>query len=113
MNNQEAINSLNNIVEYWSCRPTEIEAAKLAISALEAQQADRWIPVTERLPSMEECQKNDCRFIVTDGNRRYQAWFDYEYRHFCKCECNGLGLKNDNCVRAWRPFPESYKEEQP
>lgn len=35
MNNQEAIKSLENIVEYWTCRPTEAEAAKLAISALE------------------------------------------------------------------------------
>ncbi|HZK28219.1 MAG TPA: hypothetical protein VFD00_11855, partial [Thermoclostridium sp.] len=37
MNNQDAIKRLKNIVEYWTCRPTEIEAAKLAISALEKQ----------------------------------------------------------------------------
>ena len=37
MNNQEAIKSLKNIVEYWTFRPTEIEAAKLATSALEKQ----------------------------------------------------------------------------
>ena len=37
MNNQEAINSLKNIIEYWTYKPTEVEAAKLAISAIENQ----------------------------------------------------------------------------
>jgi len=37
MNEQEAIKSLKNIIEYWTVRPTEIEAAKKAIEALEKQ----------------------------------------------------------------------------
>lgn len=36
---EKAIESLKNIVEYWTYRPTEVEAAKLAISALEKQMA--------------------------------------------------------------------------
>lgn len=34
---KEAIKSLKNIVEYWTYKPTETEAAKLAIQALEKQ----------------------------------------------------------------------------
>ena len=34
---EKAIESLKNIVEYWTYRPGEVEAANLAISALEKQ----------------------------------------------------------------------------
>lgn len=34
MKREEAIKSLQNIVEYWTYKPTEVEAAKMAISAL-------------------------------------------------------------------------------
>ena len=37
MTNKEAIKSLQNIIEYWTMRPTEQEAARLAIKALEQQ----------------------------------------------------------------------------
>lgn len=67
MTTEEAIKSLENIVEYWSCRPTEQEAAKMAVSALLAQQeADKtkhetkqnltvgWISVKDALPKPSE-----------------------------------------------------------
>jgi hypothetical protein len=31
---EEAIKSLQNIIEYWTYKPTEVEAAKMAIAAL-------------------------------------------------------------------------------
>ena len=34
MTNEEAIKSFQNIIEYWTYKPTEVEAAKMAISAL-------------------------------------------------------------------------------
>ena len=34
MTREEAIKSLQNIVEYWTYKTTEVEAAKMAISAL-------------------------------------------------------------------------------
>lgn len=34
MTREEAIKSLQNIIEYWTYKPTEEEAAKMAISAL-------------------------------------------------------------------------------
>jgi hypothetical protein len=36
-----------------------------------------WIKCSDRLPTMKECQRNDCRFIVSDGNRVYSDLFDY------------------------------------
>lgn len=38
----------------------------------------KWIPCKDRLPTMEECKKNDCHFILDDGNRQYEGIFDYE-----------------------------------
>jgi len=71
------------------------------------QQANKWIPVSERLPNMEECQKNDCRFIVTDRNRVYEDSFDYMADgyiepHWTYSTCQPT---------AWQPLPEPYKEE--
>ena len=37
MTREEAIKSLQNIVEYWTYKPTEVEAAKMAIDALRHQ----------------------------------------------------------------------------
>ncbi len=37
MTRDEAIKSLQNIVEYWTYKPTEVEAAKMAIAALRHQ----------------------------------------------------------------------------
>lgn len=34
MTREEAIKSLQNIIEYWTYKPTEVETAKMAIAAL-------------------------------------------------------------------------------
>lgn len=41
MTREEAIKSLQNIVEYWTYKPTEVEAAKMAIDALRPVSRDR------------------------------------------------------------------------
>ena len=41
MTREEAIKSLQNIVEYWTYKPTEVEAAKMAISALRPVSRER------------------------------------------------------------------------
>ena len=69
----------------------------------------KWIPCSERLPSRDECLKNDCRFIVTDGNRTYQGLFDAFYSEFVSDSLHGL-WKADKCVIAWMPLPEPYKD---
>ncbi len=114
MNKQEIEKAIEFLKPYTVSSGFDTEKKgyfKAAISALQQQLTGGWIPITERMPDMKECQANDCRFIVTDGNRRYQDWFDYEDSYFDRCECNGLGLKKDNCVIAWQPMPEPYREE--
>ena len=70
---------------------------------------DRWIKCSERLPTMEECWDNDCRFVVTDGNRRYERHFDYIDKKFVQIDDNLISTE-DRCVIAWQSFPD-YKED--
>lgn len=68
MKNEEAIKSLQNIVEYWTYKPTEVEAAKMAIAAL-------------RLVSREQVERMRGKWISTGAIS-------------CKCSrCNHLELK--------------------
>ena len=69
---------------------------------------NRWIPVSERLPNMEECQKNDCRFIVTDGNRVYEDSFNYMADGYIEPHWTYSTMCQPT---AWQPLPESYREE--
>ena len=41
MTREEAIKSLQNIVEYWTYKPTEVKAAKMAIAALRPVSRER------------------------------------------------------------------------
>nr|DAY16187.1 MAG TPA: DNA-directed RNA polymerase [Caudoviricetes sp.] len=57
MTREEAIKSLKNIIEYWTYKPTEVEAAKMAISALRPVSRDqierkkrRWEVQTDKFP---------------------------------------------------------------
>lgn len=76
---------------------------------------DGWIPVEERLPTMEEYQKDDGRFILDDGNRRCAGYFNvytgrfYSYQHITQYMAE---LHENNWVIAWRPLPEPYRPER-
>lgn len=69
-----------------------------------------WIPCSERLPNMEEVYKNDGRFILDDGNRRYQGIFDYTEKKFVRFDFF-CGMQEDKCAIAWQPLPEAYHEQ--
>lgn len=76
-----------------------------------------WIPCSERLPSKEEYLKDDGRFIVTDGNRRYQSIYDIYQGGFRTLKLftnggseRGWNFEEDNRVIAWQPLPAPYKE---
>lgn len=76
---------------------------------------DGWIPIDDRLPTMEEYQKDDGRVILDDGNRRCAGYFDvytgrfYSYRHITPYRAE---LYEDNGIIAWRPLPEPYRPER-
>ena len=76
---------------------------------------DGWIPVEERMPTKEEFLKDDGRFILDDGNRRYQGLFDiYDGKFKFSRHISGIHyeLFEDKCVIAWRPLPDLYKKIQ-
>ena len=74
-----------------------------------------WIPVSERLPNEEEFKKDDGRFMLDDGNRRYQGFFDIRDGCF-KFLANISGLfpelVEDKDVIAWQPLPERYQNDE-
>lgn len=89
--------------------PEELtEAMQMAISTLEKQEQDRWIPVTERLP------EKDCKCRVTEGDfksvfdcywsnrkKQFEVWSDYNDDY--------VTITN---VTAWKPIEEPYTEEK-
>lgn len=80
-----------------------------------AKENDGWIPVEQRLPTKEEYLKDDGRFILDDGNRRYQGLFDvYDGKFKFSKHISGINyeLFEDNCVIAWQPLPEPYRPEK-
>lgn len=74
-----------------------------------AEDCGGWIPCKERLPTKKESIKNDNRFILDDGNRRYGGLFDYEKQCFVQFDF-WKGLVEDKCAIAWQPLPEPYHE---
>lgn len=76
---------------------------------------DGWISVEERLPTKEEFLKDDGRFILDDGNRRYQGLFDiYDGKFKFSRHISGIHyeLFEDKCVIAWQPLPDPYRPER-
>ena len=80
------------------------EAFNIAISALEKQEQDRWIPVTERLPEVGQSVMISVAGVYTaegclkeDGN-----W----------CQFRWSAERDRAVVGAWKPLPEPYKAEE-
>lgn len=100
MTPEEAIKSLQNIVEYWTYKPTEVEAAKMAIAALEEIQQYRAIGTVEecrearekqnymKIKTIEdmcfECPK--CKELVAHDD----GWNTYNYCPNCGQKLSGI-----------------------
>lgn len=84
------------------------EALDMAIKAIE--QEPRWISVSERLPTKEEYIANNGLFIVSDGNRTYDEYFDVYNSMKCFGEPVMNGFRVDRCITAWMPLPKPYSE---
>ena len=80
----------------------------LAISALEKQEEDRWIPVTDRLP------EEDCSCRVTEGD--FKSVIDCCWNNYKK-QFEVWGYYHDDYVpitnvTAWKPIEDPYTEEE-
>lgn len=85
-----------------------------AIKALEDKSGDKWIPVSERLPSDEEINK----YISIHPNYRQflctVKFADYEPQtrliYFEESGWRYMGEDYNKHVIAWKPLPETYKD---
>lgn len=110
----------------------ETDALTLAVSALEKQEQDRWIPVTERLPE----KPGWCAITVhyeaipedEDGPEIPEKWetgvayWDWVYPNDPTKKERGKWWVNAydydgyitsaDCITAWRPLPEAFETEE-
>ena len=105
MKPDEAIEILKNmkwsITTKFNAVNSSTKALDMAISALEKQEQDRWIPCKERPP------EEDGRYLITektDGTKVQEGYF-------CRTR-DGEPYWGYLHVIAWRPLPEAYTEEE-
>lgn len=79
------------------------QAVKATAKPQEEQRKHRWIPVSERLPTMEEYDRSAAKFIVSDGNKAYEDLFDI----YDQCWLDS----QNGAVIAWMPLPEPYRKD--
>lgn len=105
-NNQDIYNAIAVLEDYENTGITpaqlqviEEEYSKMAKELAELRQQNRWIPVSEGLPE-------DGTYICTFDGELYGI--DEPFTGMCGIE-NGVWDDSD-CVIAWRPLTEPYKE---
>ena len=85
-----------------------IDMTETAKTIIRKHMDDGWIPVDERLPTKEECKKDNNNFLVqVDSGERFSCEYDPE--------ANGYDNPQWCCnipVVAWRPLPEPYQAER-
>ena len=89
--------------KYADLIPEYIEAMQLAISALEKQEKDRWIPVTERLP-----EENGTYMACYEDATVLLDWFNGKWFFYR----TNPAVEETGTIIAWRPLPEPYTEEE-
>ena len=123
MENREAIELIKRVRSGDTCPPgwETLEAFDMAISALEKQEEDRWIPVTERLPEENGEYRITWKTSYAPGKRfigdaEYAPGFEWDDAHD---GFFGEWLLEDYVkaypdveVTAWKPIGEPYTEEE-
>ena len=120
MTEREAIEIISRPFSMQEAPKEILDAHRLAISALEKQEKDRWIPVTERLPeeygeyriTWKTSYNPGKRFI---GDAEYEPGFEWDDAHDRFVGEWHLGdyvkAYPDVEVTAWKPIGEPYTEE--
>ena len=125
MKPDEAIELLKNmkwsITTKFNAVNSSTKALDMAISALEKQEADMWIPVTERLPEEYGEYRITWKTSSNPGKRfsgdaEYEPGFEWDDDHD---RFKGEWLLEDYIkiypnveVIAWKPIGEPYTEEE-
>lgn len=91
MTREEAIKSLQNIVEYWTYKTTEVEAAKMAIAALR--------PVSREMVEKVWTGCEKCR-----DQANWPSWIEKGFVYCPKC---GTPLTS----WAWEELRKRWEEE--
>ncbi len=98
-----------NFLEYIKKNIPSLSAYEIpintAITALEAQQADRWIPITSGV--LPEDRGYPPVICCNTEDKWTDAAFVSTHGHFINCE--GVIIHPTH----WKPLPISFKEEQP
>ena len=96
--------------EYW-------QAGEMAIEALKKQEEDRWISVTERLPKEDDykpCYGYDDGAVwwINDIGMIGLGWYYTSTENWAFYDeiTHIEGIVGN--VIAWRPLPESFREEE-
>lgn len=131
MTNREAIGILQANVIY-ACEKAGLSKAAIrsvedalnqVISALEKQEQDRWIPVTERLPEEDKDVLVTVHFLGLKQTHP-NGWNDHIKPSFyvdiakhysgewCSASDEYKVARSRHIVIAWRPLPEPYMEEE-
>ena len=82
------------------CAKDHEQLAKWLTELKERREADRWIPVTERMPN----DKEEVRVTTKSGKVRqelWNTWYQTEYKD----------AKDEYLVTAWKPLDKPYKKE--
>ena len=113
MENREAIEYINWMRDKFITNKP-LEACDLAISALEKQEQDRWIPCSVRLPeNYSDVLVWFEYFRYGSYNRMYQTYGigNYSAQYDAWTVNHETGWDKLRVI-AWRPLPEGYKAEE-
>lgn len=106
MNNQRAIDRLTKHLE-WGWSKKTVDAIEMGIHALKETQ---WIPCSERLPEDENYILVSFENSIMTDIARYEE--NDEGGTFYPGDDEKSYSSYGFFVNAWRPLPESYREEE-
>lgn len=104
MTNKEAIEELELLEsgQRYDTEYTDFDCFKLAIEALKKQEKERWIPVSEKMPTKVREYNVSCK----SGNREWVTTMA-----FWSTGVFGNADEGKSVV-AWKELPEGYKGEE-